>query len=144
MRRVMIMIVSALIISACSNKTEPENNVSESPITLDQIRNISWSLVDANGKSLAESKASFEINDEGRASGFNGCNNYFGTPKVSKGKLTIAPMGSTRKFCEHSANELEATFNDVLGGPSELSLSDGQLTLKKDQSSLTFRKTATE
>lgn len=142
MRGLIIALSIATLIAGCS---KPDSNGSVATpvptIKLETIAANHWVLRRIDGDSYsADMPATFSIDDDGSAKGFNGCNNYFGTPKLTNNQLSIDPMGSTRKFCDHKANALEAQFINVMSGPSTISIDGDSMLISKGESTLTFTK----
>jgi heat shock protein HslJ len=72
--------------------------------------------------------------------GFAGCNQIFGSYKLTSSKLTFSSLGSTRKACEASKMKLERNFMDSLVKIQSFRLSkDGKtLTLTGQNTRLSF------
>ena len=48
--------------------------------------------------------------DKQQATGFSGCNNFFGNYELSGHSLKFGDMGATRMYCEGEAGEIEMSF----------------------------------
>jgi heat shock protein HslJ len=77
---------------------------------------------------------SLVLNPDGTMSGYDGCNNYFGSAKVtgtttgSGSGLTLGPIGSTKKYCSAVA-EQERQYLNILGKTTAYAVDGGSLTL---------------
>lgn len=82
------------------------------------IRNKYWKLVELEGDTVIvtedqrEPHIIFKLSEE-NVKGSGGCNNFFGTYKISGDSVQIGPLGITRKFCD-SMMDQEAKFMRVL------------------------------
>jgi len=136
-----VLSVIALSITGCNNDTPAENTDSQDTIKLSDIQEQKWVLTALDSDEVTETDSpTLTIDGDGRAHGFNGCNRYFGPAAIENGKLTVSPLGSTRKFCSHSANQLERKINIVIGGPSSIELDGTNLIIKSEQHELRFSK----
>lgn len=64
-----------------------------------------------------------------QASGFAGCNNFFGSYELDGSSLKFGPVGATRMFCEGAAGEVEMRFMASLEQTRTWELKDGALLL---------------
>jgi heat shock protein HslJ len=62
-----------------------------------------------------------------QASGFAGCNNFFGSYELDGSSLKFGPVGTTRMFCEGPADEVEMRFMESLEQTRTWELRDGTL-----------------
>lgn len=75
-----------------------------------------WNLYELEAKYIEPSTSLpfIYFEEDGRVSGFSGCNNYSGTYTLENpNNLTFSPLAATLKYCEESA-EIEAIFMKVL------------------------------
>ena len=63
-----------------------------------------------------------------QASGFAGCNNFFGSYELDGASLTFGPVGSTRRFCEGGIGELERRLFESLEKTRAWEIKDSALT----------------
>ena len=77
----------------------------------------------------------------GQASGFAGCNNFFGSYELDGSSLKFGMIGATRMFCEGAAGELEMRFMELLEQTRTWELRDEEL-LFLDSSKVRARFTA--
>jgi len=72
----------------------------------------SWIAVSLNGKPFTGAeRPSFKLDDQMRATGFAGCNNYSTTayPLREQG-LAVAPFALTKRSCDKAAQAVEQAF----------------------------------
>lgn len=71
----------------------------------------SWIAVSLNGKPFTGERPSFKLDDQLRATGFSGCNNYSTTayPLREQG-LAVAPFALTKRTCDKAALAVEQAF----------------------------------
>ncbi len=66
---------------------------------------------------------------EGQMSGSAGCNNYFASYETDGEKLTLGPVGSTKKLCDEEHNAREMEFLTALQNVTGYTISRDSLTL---------------
>lgn len=125
-----LLSVSTLLF-ACSNEA---NNIA--PLALKDIQK-QWQLTSIDGKTL-ETESTLSIDEQAKASGNLGCNNFFGVVELDTNKVRIDKMGSTRKMCEPQVNVIEMSVSSTLSNWSEVSIKDQQLLLTGDKHTLTY------
>jgi putative lipoprotein len=79
-----------------------------------------WLLQEAKGRVItvpADARWPYIIfhGAEKKATGYSGCNEFFGTYELKGDLLTVGPLGMTRRFCEGAAGEAEAALLQALG-----------------------------
>ncbi len=96
----------------------------------------SWKLSSFNtGNALVSNRATEHINAEfdnqGRLSGFAGCNQYSCSYSVDGDKLELSPVITTRKFCHEPEDimKTEAGFISALGDTLRYHIHNDELTL---------------
>jgi heat shock protein HslJ len=67
--------------------------------------------------------------DEGRASGFAGCNDYFGAYEITGNGLKFSALGSTKKACEGDPSQREMEFLAAFESVAGFRIERDQLTL---------------
>jgi len=93
---------------------------------------ITWRLTHlARGERVKTTGSPTLSYEEGRLSGFAGCNRYFGAVATGDGpgELRLGPFGSTRMACGDEAMTLETTFLKRLEMVGKFSFLGGQLAL---------------
>jgi heat shock protein HslJ len=77
---------------------------------------------------------SLVFSPDGTLSGYDGCNNYFGSANLTGTTtpagtgLTLGPIGSTKKYCSAVA-EQEQQYLNILGKTSSYTVDGSRLTL---------------
>ncbi|MEO7672720.1 MAG: META domain-containing protein [Pyrinomonadaceae bacterium] len=67
----------------------------------DRVSNIQWALSYANGRTVTNSSAYFEIDaDQTRFSGNAGCNRMFGTVALNDRWIAFSNVGTTKMMCK--------------------------------------------
>lgn len=70
--------------------------------------------------------------NQGRISGFTGCNRAMGSFTVDKGDLVVSQLASTMMACEETAMQREQAFSNFLQSKPALSIDSNVLILSKD------------
>jgi heat shock protein HslJ len=96
-----------------------------------------WHLVEVSGvpvSPLAGERRPFIRFDAAKkqATGFAGCNNFFGSYELEGSSLTFGPMGATRMFCEGESGEVEMRFMQALEQTRTGELRENTLILLKN------------
>jgi heat shock protein HslJ len=68
--------------------------------------------------------------EEGRVSGFSGCNRLVGSYTVEGDVVTLSQLAGTMMACPEPAMALEGAFRAALGGPLRFSIAGDRLSLK--------------
>lgn len=63
---------------------------------------------------IEEEIPTIRFEEEGRVTGFGGCNNYFGNYTLDGRTLRFSDLGSTKMLCQNTA-DLEDAFMQILG-----------------------------
>lgn len=91
-----------------------------------------WSLAELEGRTpppgAGGRRATLRLED-GRVTGFAGCNTYFGGYTAGDGTLRFADLGSTRMACD-TGTELEGRFTAALAGVRTYRLTPDGLELR--------------
>ncbi len=137
---VIILAFGALwLISEKSKKINFQNNLSvkisptqENPAFIDTIWSIS--LIE-NNKPIPQSSITVQFNNDGRVTGFDGCNNFNSTYTVNGEKIKInSPAASTLKACAANIMNQANAFNKLLFSSTSFSLGEGTLALNQGNS----------
>ena len=94
-----------------------------------------WRLVSMGPTSVETNvvpgtKVTLRFNDEGRANGSTGCNNYGGAYSVQGDKISFGAMVSTRRACvDQRANRQEQQFLAALDTARRFRLTDNRLAI---------------
>ncbi|WP_077479734.1 MULTISPECIES: META domain-containing protein [unclassified Salinivibrio] len=138
MKKVLLVATLASIgATACSNDltTDPSN---QNAITVETIAQ-KWQLAMVDDQTIsAEGAPTLTVSTDMVASGYTGCNRYFGNAQLENNRFRIDRMASTRMACASQAMDMEFTVSDVLSDWSQINITDNQLTLANDKTTLTF------
>lgn len=113
--------------------TGPEGVLVFAPAASATLEGTTWQL---NGLASQQAVVS-QVGDEaltltlaeGRASGFAGCNTYFGAYTLEAAALSFGELGATKMACPGEAGAREAEFLAALGRVAGYQISRTQLTL---------------
>ncbi len=103
-----LFLLSIVFLSCSSSGEQP--SVPNAPLT-----NTRWVLKTLNDKAITipqEGKDVFILftNEENKANGSGGCNNFFTTYSVTGKNLKLGPVASTEMFCENRMDTESAFF----------------------------------
>lgn len=93
------------------------------------LGNTRWELTHLNGKTVADSKAYIEFDEnEKRITGSTGCNRMFGSYELDGSKFKVGGVGSTRMAClQRGAMETESAFLKAIGEANKVMVVRGVL-----------------
>jgi heat shock protein HslJ len=91
----------------------------------------SWIAVSLNGKAFGGDRPSFTLNQQFRATGFGGCNNYSATayPLREQG-FAVGPFALTKKQCSKDAMAAEQAFLVALRSSAKWETQGSTLVIK--------------
>lgn len=119
-----IILITTMVIGLHSKELYATNN----------LEGIQWQLIELDGAALAplpggrQPSIRFDA-DKKSASGYNGCNNYFGEYDLQGQSLKFGPIASTRRACPKADSAIELKFMTVLEKTNGWEIKDGTLTL---------------
>lgn len=123
----LVLAASVLAMGACAAAPEENDNT---PLAL---AGGAWALSsasgDAFGKALEPGLVTLTF-DAARISGSGGCNRYQADYSLQGNRLTIGPVGATKRGCMDDRGELERQWFAVLGGPLDVSRNGDRLILR--------------
>ncbi len=98
---------------------------------------VDWLLLEAGGAPIAPMPPGQQARllldaSQKKASGFAGCNSFFGGYELAGSRLTFGPLGMTRRACPNEETALEERFLGVLGRTRGWSIRDEELRLLDD------------
>jgi heat shock protein HslJ len=103
----------------------------------------SWIAVSLNGKPFSGDRPSFTLDQQFRAKGFGGCNNYSATayPLRDQG-LAVGPFALTKKACDKNVMAIEHAFLVALRTSEKWDLPNGSaiLVIKTQNGELRFER----
>lgn len=91
----------------------------------------SWKIEAVMGQPTVDySPAQINFDQDGKLSGNNSCNNFFGTFNQNGGELTLTPAGSTMKACVDALMAQEQLVNQAMPLVKSAAMDGGKLELK--------------
>jgi len=113
------------------------------PIAPPQEKNFplgaSWSAVSLNGKPIADRRATLQVDNSLRGTGFGGCNTFSASayPLRQQG-FAVGPLALTKRSCDKGLSEFERSYLTALRATRNWDLVDGKLVLKGGAGELRF------
>lgn len=104
---------------------------------------MNWVAVSLNGKALGggRERPSFYLDEQLRARGFGGCNNFSVTAfPLRQQKFAVGPIAHTRMSCDKGVADTERRFFVAFRTATEWDLVDGALVLKGQGGVLRFER----
>ncbi|WP_342360555.1 META domain-containing protein [Terrarubrum flagellatum] len=104
---------------------------------------MNWVAVTLNGKPLGASRErpSFVLDDQMRARGYGGCNNFTVVAyPLKQQKMIVGPIAHTRMACDKAAEAQERAFFEALRLANEWDYDAGKLVLKGQRGQLQFER----
>jgi len=100
-------------------------------LSLSTLEGSEWTHAAVGRGSPASGSASITLTfEDGRITGSAGCNGYFASvDESSPGRITVGPVGATRKACSEELMEAEQSFLDRLGKTGSYGFHMGKLVL---------------
>ncbi|MCB8820449.1 META domain-containing protein [Microvirga rosea] len=100
-----------------------------------------WTAVSLNGKPFTGDRPSFTLDDQLRARGFGGCNNYSATAyPLREQRLAVGPFALTKKACDKGAMASENAFLVALRTSAQWDIVGRVLTIKTQSGELRFER----
>jgi heat shock protein HslJ len=119
----------AMLLASCMKQAMPPSGAQTA-----DIEGIQWFLTEVGGapvSPLAGGKQPHMLLDpvEKQATGFAGCNHFFGSYELDGSSLTFGPMGATRMACPDLETGLETSVFDALERTRKWKIEGGDLLL---------------
>lgn len=115
---------------------------SQATFDVKELRTPTWHLTSIDGNALTltdgQQVPSLHIDEKSMATGFAGCNNFFGEAQIDANKLRITKINSTMKLCENDATELEKKVTTALQTWGTVTIDKNELTLSNEEHMLKF------
>ncbi|MCG9730110.1 META domain-containing protein [Shewanella sp. Isolate13] len=90
-----------------------------------------WHIESANGQPVIDySPAQLTFEAEGKLTGNNSCNNFFGNYVLAGQSLQLQPAGSTMKACVDALMAQEQRVMQVIPAVTQAQMANGKLLLK--------------
>jgi heat shock protein HslJ len=123
-----VLCIAMLLVSCMKQATPPPGAQTAG------IEGIQWYLTEVGGSPvspMAGDKQPHILLDpaQKQATGFAGCNNFFGSYELDGASLTFGPMGATRMACPDLETGLETSVFNALESARKWKRSDGVLLL---------------
>ncbi|QFU15703.1 META domain-containing protein [Microvirga thermotolerans] len=100
-----------------------------------------WTAVSLNGKPFTGDRPSFTLDDQLRARGFGGCNNYSATAyPLREQRLAVGPFALTKKSCDKATMAAEQAFLVALRTAAHWDIVGPILTIKTQSGELKFER----
>jgi heat shock protein HslJ len=102
---------------------------------------MNWVAVSLNGKAFGGERPTFSLDDQLRARGFGGCNNYSATtyPLREQG-MAVGPFALTKKSCDKAAMASEQAFLVALRTAAKWDINGPTLIIKTQNGELKFER----
>ena len=118
-----------MLLVSCMKQTAPSPGAEDTG-----IEGIPWYLTEVGGSPVsptANDKQPHILLDpsQKRATGFAGCNHFFGNYELDGSSLTFGPMGATRMACPDLETVLETSVFEALQKTRKWKKADGALLL---------------
>lgn len=105
-------------------------------IVIDDLMDKEWKLetlkIQGQSYAQADQPPTMTFTEEGRITGFAGCNRYFGSYTIDGRTIACHGIGTTKMFCDDTMG-LEDNFLKVISLPMRALFSNGKLILNADQ-----------
>jgi len=133
-----MLFISALGLSACV--ATPNYQGQAKPLPANNSMSGRWFLTSFNHAGYQGPRLTLEFDGKNRASGFSGCNRYFGPANIQmNGGLNFGLIGSTRRACSSMQNSrLESNYLKALSQVQSYQLNGNRLVLKGNATHLVF------
>lgn len=101
----------------------------------------SWTVVSLNGKPFSGERPSIAVNQQLRATGFSGCNNFSATLyPLRQQAIAVGPLALTRKNCDKGLMQTEMTFLVALRTAAQWDLVGPSLVIRGQNGELRFER----
>jgi len=113
------------------------------PITQQQEKNFplgaSWTAVSMNGKPIADRRATLQVDQNLRGTGFGGCNTFSASAyPLRQQSFAVGPLALTKRSCDKGLSDFERSFLTALRATQKWDLVNGKLVLKGGAGELQF------
>lgn len=131
--------------AASGKRTRQEAPQGEAPPEKKQEKQFplgsSWTVVSLNGKPFSGERPSIAVNQQLRATGFSGCNNFSATLyPLRQQSIAVGPLALTRKSCDKGLMQSEMTFLVALRTAAKWDLVGANLVIKGQNGELRFER----
>lgn len=127
MKSILVGLVLSVSLMGCVETAEQKK---ETKIATDTSLSGKWQLTELAGQPVQTEKAPYlDFSEEGKVSGFAGCNRFFGNVEVKGLSIHFGKLGATMMACP--SLELEGQFMQMLEQADNYSLGNDSLSLNK-------------
>ncbi|MBU0912354.1 MAG: copper resistance protein NlpE N-terminal domain-containing protein [Gammaproteobacteria bacterium] len=113
----------------------------QSAVAEHKLTGVRWKLTELMGQAVPATEPDMtpylEFGDDGRVSGFAGCNQFTGAYETEGLRLTFKPMATTQKACLNAS--VEQQFLTTIQGIDNYSLNDSGLAFYKARTAALLR-----
>lgn len=126
----LLPLAAAITVAAGCASTAPASSTAS-------LTNTYWKLVELDGARVTmtpeqEREVRITLDDNGKVSGFTGCNRVMGSYTVAADVLRFTQLGGTRMMCPPPAMQLESAVLAHLNSVTGFRIEGEQLILLKD------------
>lgn len=82
------------------------------------IEDVKWVVKELNGQDVSGDNLHFTFHEDGKVTGYAGCNNFFGQYTAATGGIQFEQFGATKMACAESAMDLELELFEVFNNTS--------------------------
>ena len=119
------LIVASLLLGLTACQSTPQTQVEDLAIEG------TWHIESANGQAVIDySPAELIFAADGKLTGNNSCNNFFGSYVLNGESLLLQPAGSTMKACVDALMAQEQRVMQVMPEVTQAQMAKGKLVLK--------------
>ncbi|WP_076416198.1 META domain-containing protein [Shewanella sp. UCD-KL12] len=130
---------SFLIATSLFGLAACQSTVNEPPKEQQIALTGTWQIEAIAGKAVIDySPAQLIFSEDGKLSGNNSCNNFFGSYIVEGSSISLTPAGSTMKACVDALMAQEQQVMTNMPEVSSLQLSKGKLRLNDSEGKTLF------
>ena len=99
----------------------------------------SWSAVSMNGKPIGDRRATLQVDQNLRGTGFGGCNTFSASAyPLRQQSFAVGPLALTKRSCDKGLSDFERSFLTALRATQKWDLVNGKLVLKGGAGELQF------
>jgi heat shock protein HslJ len=129
MLRILTFTAAAILLGGCGPKAAEQTTTPVPPAASAELAGTRWAL-EGSGDKGADSKTTLEFLEDGKMSGFAGCNRMTGTYAVSGNRLTFGAIATTRKLCPPAMMDPETKYLAALARARRFALDEaGRLSI---------------
>lgn len=93
-------------------------------------------ITELGDKAMTSQTLKISFSEKNEVTGFGGCNSFFGTYTLEKGKISFGNIASSKKYCGKEIGTTERDFLTALSQSKEVKLIDGNVMFSSDDEML--------